>query len=188
MSLDDRLIWLTIGCILGFFAGYLTKSLRDIKEELNEVDQILREDHGMGKKEQGGFLTAQTANYIMLGIVVLITAWAAVSSQKASNDVEASYTADKIARCKAGVEVRVVERQTVDAIFTLATGSLQRSPKAAPLTNVQRREFNAYIDRVNDFRDNMYSKIGPSKECAPYVNDDKVAPPTPPFPHLKRHL
>lgn len=117
---------------------------------------------------------AQTLVYLCLAMVVVFALWLDQHNQ----------SADERARCGSGVDVRNVQRATVDAIYTLATGSIQRDPDAPPLTEEERQQYNAYIRRVNDFRDNMYEKIKPSEQCAPYVEDDNVKPPTPPTPPI----
>lgn len=108
------------------------------------------------------------------------------------NDVQAEQqrereqAQDEIERCQAGVDSRDVQRKTVEAVYNLATGSIARNADDPPLTERELEQYNAYIDRVNNFREDMYAQIKPSKQCAPYVKDDHVKPPTPPTPPIKR--
>lgn len=97
-----------------------------------------------------------------------------------------SQQSAKEARCAAAVDSRNVQRATVEAVFNLAGGSFTRAPDDPPLTERERKQYNEYIDRVNDFRYNMYEQIKPSEECAPYVDDDNVRPSTPPIAPIKR--
>lgn len=92
---------------------------------------------------------------------------------------------DERKRCESGVDTRNVQRQTVEAIYGLATGAAQRDANSPPLSRAEVRQYNAYIERVNAFRSNTYKLIKPSELCAKYVDDDKVEPPTPPMPPLK---
>jgi len=95
MGWPERLEWLILGCLIGFVLGYIVRTLRDIKEELDEVDEIVKQDHHIENKERGS-IHAPTMAGAMLIVVVLITVWAAFASQKASNEVKA--TQDQLAR------------------------------------------------------------------------------------------
>lgn len=95
MGWPERLEWLMLGCLIGFILGYIVRTLREIKEELDEVDDIVKADHGLPKSDRGS-IHAPTAAGVMLIVVVLITAWAAFASQKASNEVQ--NTQDQLAR------------------------------------------------------------------------------------------
>lgn len=181
MEFTDRLGWWLFGCVVGYILGRFARSLREIKEEVHEVDGIVRKIDS-----ENGFVRYPYVADAMLLLVVIVTVWAAFVSQQASNDVRENYEADKIARCKAGVDNRQVQRATIQQIYILATGSIQRDPKAPPLTDYELGRYNAYIDRVNSFRDRMYEQIAPSPECAPYVDDDHVKPPTPPISHITK--
>lgn len=187
MDWNERLGWLLLGMLAGFVLGYIVRSLREIKEELDEVRDLEREivDHHPDKKEDG-WARPRLVDDIALGVVILLVAFSAFLSQKASNDVEENYKQDTIARCVTGVEQRNVQRQTVDAIYNLAIGSIKRDKSQPPLTKQELILYNRYIDRVNAFREDLYSKIKPSPLCAPYVKDDVVKPPTPPQPPLTR--
>lgn len=198
MDLGDALGWLALGCLIGFVLGYVTRTLQDvlgkvddvdekvheIKVELDEVDDLVKNRNCPIVRDDEGALKWLTAANVALFIVVMLTAYAAFVSQQASNDVQESYERDTIARCESSSDVRVVQRETVDAIYNLATGSLARDADSPPLTDYELKQYNAYIDRVNAFRKDMYKKIKPSKLCAPYVKDDQTKPPSDPYPHF----
>lgn len=193
MDYGDRLLWLLLGCFIGFVFGYIVRSLREIKEEVDEIVENKRktstgDDPETYEQNERGSFSWELASRISLFVVVSLTIWAAFVSQKASNDVAESYEKDQRARCEAGADVRVVQRQTVEAIYVLATGSLQRDADSPPLTDIELRQYNAYIDRVNNFREDMYRKIKPSAPCKKYVDDDRVKPPTPPYPPMTREV
>jgi len=95
MGWPERLEWLLLGCAIGFVLGYIVRTLRDIKEELDEVDDIVKRDHGIEQNERGTLHTPTLAG-VMLIVVVMITAWAAFASQKANNEVK--NTQDQLAR------------------------------------------------------------------------------------------
>lgn len=93
MSLDDRLGWLVLGMAIGFVFGYIVRSLREIKEELDEVDAKISESKR--KRGEDGFMRYPYVADIAYLLVVAVVAWAAFASQKASNDVK--NTQDQLA-------------------------------------------------------------------------------------------
>lgn len=117
--LTDRLSLFIIGCVLGFAFGYLTRSLREIKEELDEVDEILKKRQeedlikkAKRKKNENGFTRYPLVADIALLLVIAVTVWAAVESQRASNDVkEQQDKLEKVVSC--------VQRVTADTVDTL---------------------------------------------------------------------
>lgn len=89
MDLADRVGMLILGGIIGFIAGYIVRSLREIKEELDEVDQIVKEK----LNKDGGFMANRFVADIMMLIALLLVLGSVVSSINASND--ASESLDK---------------------------------------------------------------------------------------------
>lgn len=96
MAFDDRLQYLLLGMAIGFVLGYLVRLVRDIKEELDEVDDVVKklgnEDH---ERNQDGFVKVSWIANVALLLVVGLTAWASVVSQKASNDVKIAQESQK---------------------------------------------------------------------------------------------
>lgn len=195
MGLDDRLFWLAIGCVLGFFVGYMVRSLRvlqEIKAELDEVDSIVKEEQTVRKARKrrkdnaDGWMSNRVAADISMGVVVVLVVWSAFAAQKNSNDLEDNVKQDKINSCESGIDSRTVQRQTVDAVYELASGSLTKlTPKEiAALTPEQVVRYNAFVDDINKFRTNMYAKIQPSDRCKGLVPEESKTPPTPSIPQL----
>ena len=91
MGLDDRLMYLLLGVCVGFILGYITRTLREIKEELYEVDGRVSR-----KRDDAGFMRYPVVADVMVVLVVVITVWAAFASQRASNEVRDNQ--DQIAR------------------------------------------------------------------------------------------
>jgi len=88
--LSDRLTWLIIGIVIGYFAAMLQVRLMKVedkvdavKEELDEVDAIVKR-----KKDERGRVSLKLNKNVAVGVAVLVTCWAAFVSQKASNDVQ----------------------------------------------------------------------------------------------------
>lgn len=97
MGFPDRLGWMILGCAIGFFAGYVVRYLQDLKEELDEVDSIVK--HELGKRasdkvpdqrKEDGFLRNDLFKDVMLLVVVIVTVWAAFASAHTSNEVKSS--------------------------------------------------------------------------------------------------
>lgn len=171
--MDDRFGYFLIGCIVGLIVGYIVGSLREIKSEVKKT-----------QGDQKGFSRFPFVTDAALLLSLMIVVWAAITSNQVSNDLKAKIASDKVSLCKAGVEGRQVDRETVDAVFSLATTALIPRDGEQKRTDEQIVRINAYIDRVNQFRDDLYAKIKPSKVCEPFVTDENVKPPTPPFPHV----
>ncbi len=87
--MNDRLGWLLVGCVVGFILGYTVRSLREIKEKVEQVDQHLKKEH-----PDEGFIIPDWAKNITLLVVVLLTLYASIQSQIAANDSDRST--DKI--------------------------------------------------------------------------------------------
>lgn len=172
MPLDERVGWLLLGMAIGLVLGEIVRRLDGIQRKIDALSRY--------RNESGAFHWKDAA----LLAVVALTAWAAIASQIATN--QAQETQHNIVKglCNAGADTRHVQRATVDAIFNLATGAVQRDSNAPSLSDKRLKMYNDYVDRVNTFRESMYNQIKPPPNCAPYVSDFNVEPPTPPFEHF----
>ncbi len=184
MPVDEKIAWLALGCAVGFVFGYIVARLREIKEKEDTIESKVDNLMHREKDEEGALRFSWTGLAVL--VVVLLTAYAAFVSGHTANQVEDKVQSDKVALCRSGVESRQVQRGLVEAIYELATGSLERPKGAKPLTKVEIEQYNAYIDRVNKFRSDMYAQIKPSEACAPYVEDENVKPPTAPYPNISK--
>lgn len=182
MSLDERIVWSLIGCFIGFVLGYIVRILQDIKEELDEVDDIVKDN--VHKRDELGAVSWDFVSRVALFLVVVLVAYSAFVSQRASNDVKANVENDLVERCKAGVDTRTVQRDTVDAVYNLAKGLTVRKKNDPPMTAKQRAATRQFLHRLDSFRNDMYGKIHPSQQCMPYVHDDNVKPRKSPSPHI----
>ena len=88
MDLVERAAMLILGGIIGFIAGYLVRSLReikddvhDVKEELHEVDEIVK--HKLSGDD--GFMAHRYVADVLMVVVLVIVAWSAFASQAATN-------------------------------------------------------------------------------------------------------
>lgn len=82
MGFDDRLYFLLIGMAIGFILGRFSTRLDKIKEELDEVDEIVKKKLN---RNEDGFIHPTVAN-IALIFVVFLAAVSTFLAQKASND------------------------------------------------------------------------------------------------------
>ena len=116
MGLDDRLWYLLLGCLIGFVLGYITRALRDIKEELQEVDETVHK-----LKDESGITRFPVVANIALALVVMTTVYAAFLSQKASNEVEENQlTIEKITKCNQMYLAKTVEALNERTTYSLA--------------------------------------------------------------------
>lgn len=89
MDLWDRLVWLSIGCFIGFVLGYIVRSLHEIKEKVEHVDEIVNDvKSSKWESEEGGFMRHPVAADIAVIVVVAITAWAAFSAGKVNAELQ----------------------------------------------------------------------------------------------------
>ena len=89
MDFDDRLFYILIGGFIGFVAGYVVRTLQDIRDEMNTLNREVRDPSLKGDVDDG-FLRYPIFANTLLFIVLAMTAFAAFASQKAANDVEAA--------------------------------------------------------------------------------------------------
>lgn len=96
MGADERIGWMLLGMAVGFIAGYIVRSLRElredvhhVKEELHEVDGIVKHKLGERNGDEGFMSNRYVADIAMIVVMIIVVA-AALLSQKASNDVHTS--------------------------------------------------------------------------------------------------
>lgn len=160
MNLDDRITYLVLGGLIGFIVGYFTRSLRSIEQHVDHVDQIVTKRD----EEDGVMQTPTIANMVLLAVLVL-TVWAAFSSQSASNKV--TSTQDEQERTTACTQ-RYLSK-TIEALnerTTYSTEQLQKNVQLQkdqskflgvllqkpPATEEERRvALDAYYENLTDF-------------------------------------
>lgn len=163
MDLADRAMMLVIGGLIGFVFGYIVARLRVIKDELDEVKEELDEvvetthDHPRPEETRGrserGSMKRPTVPGVALLIVVLLTAWAAFTSQRATHETqETQEQVVKLAVCNQEFLGKTIlalnERTTYSGDATEANVDLQKSQAAffavylgpPPSTAAARRE------------------------------------------------
>lgn len=81
--MPDRLFWFLLGCLVGMVIGYVVRSLREIKDKVDQVDKHITE----GPPNDEGSVTRQGLRDGLLLLVVAMVVWASISSQLNSNKV-----------------------------------------------------------------------------------------------------
>lgn len=184
MELSDRIGWLIFGMIIGFVLGYIVARLREIEEKVATVDEhVIEAQH---KDERGAMSLANA----MLLIVVLVVAFSAFASQRASNNVkENQENIVTVAVCNqeflAKILVAVNERTSANADQLKSNVALQRSQSQfltilladPPETEAAQKEaLRRYFDDLNDFievngetmraaRENPYPTVEEYMDC-----------------------
>lgn len=176
MTFTDRLLFIGIGIGVGLILTYITYLLRGVHKRQDTMIKELRK-----KKNDDGILERGWATAIALVFTLSLLFYSVYIGYANTQDIKEKAQEQFVNVCQAGETNRTVLREMVDAIYTLATVGIQE-----PKNDAQLARINAYIDRVNAFRDEMYNKIHPTKACEPYVSDDHVEPSTPDIQHVKR--
>ena len=176
MTLTDRLLFIGIGIGVGLILTYITYLLRGVHKRQDTMIKELRK-----KKNDDGILERGWATAIALVFTLSLLFYSVYVGYSNTQDIKEKAQEQFVNVCQSGEGNREVLRAMVDAIYTLATVGIQE-----PKNDTQQARINAYIDRVNAFRDEMYNKIHPPKACEPYVSDDHVEPATPDIQHVKR--
>lgn len=190
MGLDDRLAYLMIGCAIGFILGYFVRALRDIKEELHEVDEIVK------KQERGeaGFMRFPMVANAALILVLGLSLWASFTTQKVNNEL--ADTQDSLVQAQAQIE-RVTfcnQRYFVETIVALnyrteysgenaeANIALQRAQavllrallvEPPPAESVARQALREYFDQgVSNFI-KVNERAARRYKAQPYPTEDE---------------
>lgn len=149
MTLDERVLYLLLGVEVGFFLGYFTRMLREIREGVKEVDRFLKMSPSR-KRDERGVVGRQAVQNFALLLVVFITAFAAFSSQKASNDADESLKQTKANQAQLErVVTCIISSQTelFDAINTRTTYTQGQAVANKTLQKAQRVFFGVLLHR-----------------------------------------
>ena len=183
MSFDDRLGWLILGCLIGFVLGYISRLLQEVKATVDEVESVVKDEQDKGDH---GFVRNSLIMDAALLAVIVLTVWASFSSQKASNDVQA--TQDKIARITY-CNQRFIE-QTISALNARteysqrqlsSNADLQKSQAAflsvllkKPPAAIPEREqaFQKYFEKLTNFVTTS-ARSNEQADANPYPTNDE---------------
>jgi hypothetical protein len=179
MDLLDRILTLLVGGLLGYLIAKAEARLKSISEEVHDIDTRVRKDESGVTR-----LRPIVLDFLLFSVVVMV-AYSVYQTVQFNEQLQDNVQRDRVELCESGAESRTIQRDLVDGIYNLAGTAAQRPPGAPPLTEFEKQQYDAYIDRVNEFRQDLYDRIEPSEFCEPFVDDDNVEPKTPDYPHLK---
>jgi cytoskeletal protein RodZ len=128
----DRMIFMALGCILGFVLGLLIKvdreakeACREVKEVHNEVHEFIEEQH---KKEEDGEARWHT---IVILVCVILVAYAAIASQIALN--ESNHQGD----CTQRTIVKNLDTQNERSTYTVASVNANKDLQIAQANYIE---------------------------------------------------
>lgn len=177
MAFDDRFIAFLLGISAGFLLGYLTAWVRTItakldkiKEELDEVDEIMKEYHPdwrvrLRRRDERGILNSRLGMNLVVALLVALTAISAIRAQAAVNDVKDTQAQQEaLTACTASMLTETIQTLDVRSNATReqvkANVDLQRAQSEMvsvllhqpPYTEARRvAAFKAYFDSLNQF-------------------------------------
>ena len=149
MTLDERVIWLLLGVVIGYFLSYMTRTVRETLEEVHEVKLMLKNDPARTRNERGA-VDRPTFNQIALVIVLLLTAFAAFQSQQASNKVKT--TQDELEDTQVALQQvttcnRTVLSQALSALNTRTSYTQAAAGSNLTLVKAQVTMFDVLLHR-----------------------------------------
>jgi hypothetical protein len=177
MTFDSRVGWWVLGCVIGFIVGYIVRSLREINAKVDEVkDHVAKKD-----PDDDGVTRRDIINNIALFLVVLLTIWAAFTSQQTSNSERATVS------CTEKFLAKTIIALNARTSFTLAQakanaalqkaqldflGSYVQDPSSPPQ---QRRDaLRTYVVKLTDFL-TAVSKTSNAADQFPYPTDKEFS-------------
>lgn len=163
MDLSERVGWMLLGMAVGFILGYIVASLRDIKEEVEEIDDMVK--HKLPPRDERGFMRIPLVADVLYFIVLLIVVWGSFSAQRAVNTAqEAQERIEHVTECNRvylGALLNAVEpRTTASSAQAEANVALQEAWYAfvqfqlhiPPYPEAdQRKKANEYALALKDF-------------------------------------
>lgn len=139
MSFDSRFGWMLMGCIIGFMCGYIVRSLRELKDQVEQVEQHVKE-----KSKDEGFVRNALVLDMALILVIALTVWASFSSQKSSNDVKNTQaTLTNITICN-----QQYLSKTISALNSRTQYSQQQADANVDLQQAQFKFLTTIINRT----------------------------------------
>jgi ABC-type multidrug transport system fused ATPase/permease subunit len=177
MDLSDRLLYLVIGCAIGFTIGYIVRGLREIKEEVQELDEHVKRD-----RNDAGYMRFPIVADIALLVVVCLTVYAAFASQKASNAVQDNqrcseeFLADTIAALNVRTEYTASQTEANVAVQKAQADFFLGIYEQPTNDEVELRLFSEYATALeefvktsektsNNFEENKYPTAEDFKKC-----------------------
>jgi len=160
MNDQDKITYFIVGALVGFAFGYITRSLRKINKTVEEMDDLLKK----GRDERGFMRIPAVADAAFL-VILALTLYGVVGSQKASRDVQDAQDAQgRTVACTQQYLSKTIkalnERTTYTTEQASANVELQKSQatflniflRKPPASNTEAEDaLNAYFSSLTEF-------------------------------------
>lgn len=122
MDWSDRLLWLAIGCAI----GYIIRTLQDIKKEVHEVDTIVKHE-----KDDAGLVRFPVILDVLLVVIAVLTVFSVVrveqsydKSDQAIKDTQAQNARiEAVAKCTLSFTSQTIRALNERTEFTQASAN-----------------------------------------------------------------
>jgi hypothetical protein len=125
MELSEWLNAFGLGVIIGGIFGYIVRFLQNIKEDLDEIQQFEKEAYIVRAKDERGISESHHINRVALGIVILLTAYAAWVSGQAADRAE-----DSVKQSQASIDTAASLAIKLDAVVACNTKYVKKTLRA----------------------------------------------------------
>lgn len=152
MDYTDRILWLLLGCFIGFVLGYIVRSLQEIKEEVDEIielekDRLPNKKRSLKKDERGTM--KPRVSHLALFLVVGMSVWA--SFQTAYVNQQLKHTSECMTQYNTRLGLALSSRDSAIKAGTASEinlwtqyGQLYKQAKAHP------KRLPALQEQLND--------------------------------------
>lgn len=186
MTIDERIGWLLVGCMVGFILGYCVRILENVSEH-DRIRLNTQQRVNARLEDERGVLHTRLYGNIALLMVVAITIWAAVVSQQASNDVrELQKRNAQIILCNQNVVIEALDVLNERTMFTsnhweanlelqvAHSNMLEIVLREQPLSpGTYTRESKLYLEKLTTFIDTT-EKANANRATKPYPSADDI--------------
>lgn len=90
MPLDERIFYFILGGVIGFILGFMTRKNDEIKQELDEVHEIVKRD-----RDEHGMYRHPVALNISLVLVLCLSVWASFATSRVNSELQESQQAQE---------------------------------------------------------------------------------------------
>lgn len=198
MELYEKFGYFVLGMVIGYILGRLVRTVHEIKEELDEVDDIVKKR----ARDESGFMRFPIVADIALVVVIAVTVWAAVATghtnytlKETQDDLEVAQSQLKSAQADIselgecnqkflGVVIRTLNARTISVQERAdANAALQKAQAKfiriiltqPPVTDDEARAaLERYSELLNEFVAASEEAKSNSEEF-PYPTDEELA-------------
>ena len=121
MDWSERIIWLIAGGAIGYILGYLTRYFREMKEEIDEVDGIIKRHFGKREDDkEGGFMRHPVVADIAVVLALALTLFGVFKTAEVNNDLkDVQYAQGKVTVCNQEFLSRTIRALNDRTAFTI---------------------------------------------------------------------